>query len=76
MRDVRFRLIPRDESFYPLFSEGVENLAEAARRLRLVLDDLDAAPQTHMTVVECERHGRHEEVLRGLTRPTRSFSAR
>ena len=62
MRDVRFRLIPRDESFYPLFSEGTENLAEAARRFRLVLDDLDAAPETHMGVVECERRG--DEVLR------------
>ena len=59
---MRFRLIPRDESFYPLVTEGTENLAEAARRFRRVLDDLENAPDTHMGVVECERRG--DEVLR------------
>ena len=62
MRAVRFRLIPRDESFYPLFSEGVENVAEAARRFRVVLDDRDQASANHMRVVECERRG--DDVLR------------
>ena len=35
---VRFRLVPRDDGFYPLFDDAAENVAECARRLRDLLD--------------------------------------
>jgi predicted phosphate transport protein (TIGR00153 family) len=35
---MRFRLVPRDDGFYPLFNEAAENVAECARRLRELLD--------------------------------------
>ena len=35
---MRFRLVPRDDGFYPLFDEAAENVAECARRFRDLLD--------------------------------------
>jgi len=61
---VRFRLVPRDEGFYPLFSAAVENLAEAARRLRDLIDDVEEAPAHQTRVIECERRG--DEMLREI----------
>ena len=61
---MRFRLVPRDEGFYPLFSQATENLAEAARRLRDLIDDVGEAPAHQTRVIECERRG--DEMLREI----------
>jgi predicted phosphate transport protein (TIGR00153 family) len=55
---MRFRLVPVDETFFQLFGESAANVAEAARRLR----DLVQAPAGdddvhHSAIVECERKG-------------------
>ena len=67
---MRFRLIPRDESFYPLFDEAAENVAECARRLRELLDDLhdgDGSLEEKVARVDdCERHG--DEITRQILR--------
>jgi uncharacterized protein len=61
---VRFRLIPRDEGFFPLFNSAAENLAEAARRLAELLDDLGSAAERQQRVAECEHQG--DEILRSV----------
>jgi predicted phosphate transport protein (TIGR00153 family) len=46
---MRFRLIPRDEAFFPLFDESAQNVAQCARHLRELLHDFagsDAIPAT------------------------------
>jgi len=68
---VRFRLIPRDESFYPLFNEAAENVAECARRLRELLEDFpdgDRQPIDDKVarVTDCERLG--DEITRKILR--------
>lgn len=54
---MRFKLIPTDEGFYPLFSEAAENLVESARLLRSLLEDFDAGDEMLRLIVERERHG-------------------
>lgn len=39
---MRFRLVPRDDGFFPLFNEAAENIADCARRLREMLDHFAA----------------------------------
>jgi len=68
---VRFRLIPRDESFYPLFNEAAENVAECARRLRELLEDFPDGDQQPIDdkvarVTDCERLG--DEITRKILR--------
>ena len=67
---MRFRLIPRDESFYPLFTEAAENVAECARRLRELLDEFpeggEAVADKVARVTDCERHG--DEITRSIMR--------
>jgi len=69
---VRFRLVPRDEGFYPLFNEAAENVAECARRLRdLFAEDFAALPiesveQKTKAVNDCERRG--DEITRNILR--------
>jgi len=67
---VRFRLIPRDESFYPLFNEAAENVAECARRLRELLeefpDGIGPIDDKVARVTDCERHG--DEITRRILR--------
>ena len=58
------RLIPRDEEFYPLFCQAADNLAEAARRLAAVLDDLDSAAERQRAVAECEHKG--DEIMQAV----------
>jgi uncharacterized protein len=71
---LRFRLIPRDESFYPLFNEAAENVAECARRLRDLLDDFpseEAAVNDKVAlVVAAERNG--DEITRKILRQLNS----
>jgi len=65
---VRFRLIPRDEGFYPLFDEAAQNVAECARRLRDLLDDFSGIEASHeeqiRRVGECESHG--DDITRSI----------
>jgi len=67
---VRFRLIPRDESFYPLFNEAAENIAECAHRLRELLEDFPDGghpiDEKVARVTDCERHG--DEITRNILR--------
>lgn len=68
---MRFRLIPRDESFYPLFNEAAENVAECARRLRELLEDFPDGDQQPIDdkvarVTDCERLG--DEITRKILR--------
>jgi len=67
---VRFRLIPRDEGFYPLFDDAAENIAECARRLRDLLDGFSHVGknvQKQVALVsECESRG--DEITRQVMR--------
>jgi uncharacterized protein len=73
---VRFRLVPRDDGFYPLFDEAAENVAECARRFRDLLDhysdDPRAEPSTRDVeklvnlINDCELHG--DELTRTILR--------
>ncbi len=64
---MRFRLVPRDDGFYPLFNDAAENVAECARRLRELLnhfaedsrlnaDGHDLEKLANL-VSDCEQHG-------------------
>jgi predicted phosphate transport protein (TIGR00153 family) len=78
---LRFRLVPRDEGFYPLFDDAAQNVAEAAGHLRQLLDDFageGAGPRDLITsrdiekkinlITDCERRGDEltREILRRL----------
>jgi predicted phosphate transport protein (TIGR00153 family) len=73
---VRFRLVPRDDGFYPLFNDAAENVAECARRLRELLnhfaDDSPLSTDGHdleklaNLVSDCEQHG--DELTRTILR--------
>jgi predicted phosphate transport protein (TIGR00153 family) len=63
---VRFKLLPRDEGFFPLFDEAAGNVAECARRLRSLLTNLDDVERHRNLVRECERRG--DELTRSILR--------
>jgi predicted phosphate transport protein (TIGR00153 family) len=73
---VRFRLVPRDDGFYPLFNDAAENVAECARRLRELLnhfaEDSPLGADGHdleklaNLVSDCEQHG--DELTRTILR--------
>jgi predicted phosphate transport protein (TIGR00153 family) len=73
---VKFRLIPRDESFYPLFNEAAENIADCARRLRDLLEDFSGVEKSVEKAVkrvgECEARG-DEITVKILRRLNSSF---
>ncbi len=54
---MRFRLVPRDEGFFPLFDAAAENVAECARRLRSAIGDLTDLEAKRSLVAECEKRG-------------------
>jgi predicted phosphate transport protein (TIGR00153 family) len=54
---VRFRLVPRDQGFYPLFNAAAENVVECARRLRELLADFSNVEGQLPRIIECERKG-------------------
>jgi uncharacterized protein len=60
---VRFRLVPRDDGFYPLFNDAAQNLADSARLLRDLLDFSDV-DENLKRVIECERRG--DELTRAI----------
>ncbi len=54
---MRFRLVPRDDGFFPLFDQAAGNLAEGARLLRDLLDDFEDVHAKHSRIMECEHRG-------------------
>ena len=59
---MRFRLLPTDDKFFPLFDRAAENAAECARWLRaLVVDDQTEA---HDRIKQCEHKG--DEITREI----------
>jgi predicted phosphate transport protein (TIGR00153 family) len=54
---VRFRLVPTDEGFFPLFNQAAENLADAARQLRDLLAEFENVRSKHAQIDDCERKG-------------------
>jgi hypothetical protein len=63
---VRFRLVPRDDGFFPLFDQVAANLAEGARLLRDLLDEFEDVHAKHNRINDCERHG--DELTRTILR--------
>jgi hypothetical protein len=61
---LRFRLVPRDEGFFPLFDDAAGNVAECARRLRMLLTNLDDVEHGRQLVRECEQRG--DELTRSI----------
>ena len=54
---MRFRLVPVDDEFFALFSASARNAADAARRLRDLVNDPSHIDQHLELVVDCERMG-------------------
>ena len=54
---LRFRLVPVDDEFFSLFSASARNTADAARRLRDLVNDPAHMDQHLEMVVDCERRG-------------------
>jgi predicted phosphate transport protein (TIGR00153 family) len=63
---VRFRLIPRDEGFFPLFDQAAVNVAEASGLLRDVIGDFEDVHARHASITECERRG--DEITETIVR--------
>lgn len=63
---MRFRLVPRDEAFYPMFNAAAENIATSARLLCELLDDFAVADEKLTGIKECERAG--DEITRTVLR--------
>jgi predicted phosphate transport protein (TIGR00153 family) len=59
---VRFRLLPTDDSFFPLFNEAAANVAEGARHLLSVV--AHSAEGGHDRINECEHRG--DELTRAI----------
>jgi uncharacterized protein Yka (UPF0111/DUF47 family) len=54
---MRFRLVPRDESFYTMFNEAAQNALVCANELRARMADLPNGTDRADRVVEAERRG-------------------
>ncbi len=54
---MRFRLIPRDESFYPLFAQQADYIASTARTLAALATNLPVAESAVKEVLDAERAG-------------------
>jgi predicted phosphate transport protein (TIGR00153 family) len=65
---VRFRLIPRERSFYPLFRRAADNLADAAQKLKDEIENFVDVEVKHKEIVACELMGDEltREILRKL----------
>ena len=71
---MRFRLVPRDDGFFPLFDQAAENLAVGARLLRDLIDQFEDVHAKHARINDCERRG--DELTRTiLQRLDQSFVA-
>lgn len=61
---MRFRLIPRDESFYPLFDRQAQLAADAAVSLERLFDDLPVSAAGAAAIDAAEKQG--DAVLRDI----------
>ena len=61
---MRFRLIPRDEGFYPLFEQQAANAAETAVQLEKLMTSLPVVAERVQTIIAAERAG--DEVMRSV----------
>lgn len=61
---MAFRLIPRDEAFYPLFDAAAQNAAGAARQLSVALASLPMNQATMESIAAAEKTG--DEILRSV----------
>ncbi len=61
---MRFRLIPRDEGFYPLFEQQAANAAETAVQLEKLMTSLPVVAERVQTIIAAERAG--DEVMRAV----------
>jgi predicted phosphate transport protein (TIGR00153 family) len=59
---VRFRLLPTDDKFFPLFDRAAANAAECARCLRAVV--VDDRAEAHELINQCEHTG--DEITREI----------
>ncbi len=59
---MRFRLIPRDEGFYPLFEQQAATAADAAVQLEKLVNSIPISADRVDTIIAAERAG--DEVLR------------
>jgi uncharacterized protein len=59
---VRFRLIPRDNGFYPLFEQQAANAVDTAKQLEKLLASLPVVSGRVDTIVAAERAG--DQVMR------------
>jgi hypothetical protein len=63
---VRFRFVPRDQGFYPLFNQAAENVVECCRRLGVLLTDYSEVDTKLRRIIECEQRG--DEITDAITR--------
>ncbi len=63
---MRFRLVPRDDGFFPLFDQAAENLVDGARLLRDLIDQFEDVHAKHARINDCERRG--DELTRTILR--------
>lgn len=63
---MAFRLIPRDEGFYPLFTEAAEVAHDAAVRLASMLRRLPATDEQVRDFIQAEKKG--DDVVREVNR--------
>lgn len=61
---MAFRLIPRDEAFYPLFDEVALITAESAARLRTLMSSLPVRESDVDEIVAAERRG--DEIVKAV----------
>jgi len=61
---MRFRLIPRDEGFYPLFEQQAANAAETAVQLEKLMTSLPVVAERVQTIIAAERAG--DDVMRAV----------
>jgi len=52
-----FRIIPRDEEFFSMFSKASDNIVEGAERLKELLDRFDDLPERARRIEEVEHKG-------------------
>lgn len=53
----RFRLVPIDEGFFPLFDAAAANVADGARLLRDLIGRFEDVHAKHARINDCERRG-------------------
>ena len=61
---VRFRLIPRDNGFYPLFEQQASTVVDTATQLEKLMASLPIVADRVDTIVAAERAG--DEVMRSV----------